>query len=75
MSSEQEFREPVDENWLIFSGVVIGMALLCAVLIILMSTIRSNHREDEISQRGKFVACQAVENEIARTVCINGWAR
>lgn len=60
-------------HWMYFMCTLIGMALLALVLIQVVATIRASHREDEISRRDKYVACQSIENELSRTVCLNGW--
>lgn len=60
-------------NRMIFIGVLVGMVLLCIAVMAGIGTIRVNHREDGVTRRAKYQACQALENEIARTVCINGW--
>lgn len=59
-------------HWMTFIGVIIGMALLGAFLLQMLGTIHSNHREDELSRRAKYQACQSLENEITRSTCING---
>lgn len=59
-------------HWMTFFGVVVGMALLAAFLLQMLGTIRANHREDEVSRRAKYEACQSLENEITRSTCING---
>jgi hypothetical protein len=59
-------------HWMTFFGVIVGMALLAAFLLQMLATIRANHREDEVSRRAKYEACQSVENEITRTACITG---
>ncbi len=69
----EEYSETVDPNWLIFFGTLVGMGLLAAAVIVGINTVRANHREDQISRRARYVACQAVENEPSRLVCINGW--
>ncbi len=73
MTEPEGYRDPVDPNWLIFFATIIGMGLLAAAVIVGINTVRANHREDEISRRAKYEACQAVENEPSRIVCINGW--
>lgn len=68
-----DYNEARQINWMIFAGVLVGMSLVAAVLVVMLNTIRASHREDEISRRAKYAACQAVENEPSRIVCINGW--
>lgn len=59
-------------HWMTFIGVIVGMAILGTFLLQMLATIRANHREDEVSRRAKYEACQTVENEITRTACITG---
>lgn len=73
MTEPEDYRDPVDPNWLIFFATLFGMALVAAAVIVLLGIVRDNHREDEISRRAKYQACTAVENEPSRIVCINGW--
>lgn len=62
-----------DADWMIFIGALVGMALLAVAVLAGLGNLRANHREDGITKRAKYEACQALENEIGRTVCINGW--
>jgi NADH:ubiquinone oxidoreductase subunit 3 (subunit A) len=59
-------------HWMTFIGVIVGMAILGTFLLQMLSTIRANHREDEVSRRARYEACQSLENEITRSTCING---
>lgn len=73
MTVECDCEDFTDPNWMILAGTLVGMALLCFAVIFMLGVIRSNHREDEISRRAKYEACQNIEHEITRTTCINGW--
>lgn len=59
-------------HWMTFFGVVVGMTLLATFLLQMLGTIRANHREDELSRRARYEACQSLENEINRSMCVSG---
>lgn len=59
-------------HWQIFIGSVIGMALLGAFAIVTLTVIQANHRQDEVSRRVRYEACESLENEISRSFCLLG---
>lgn len=61
------------QDYMILVGVLVGMVLVAFLLLTMMSTLRVNHHEDGITKRAKYQACQAIDNEASRIVCINGW--
>lgn len=60
-------------HWMIFISTLVGMVLIALVCTVFMHTVRDNRGVYEISRRAKYEACQSLENEVARTACMNGW--
>lgn len=71
----EDFSATRQVNRMVFAGVIVGMLIVLTVLALYIQAWRSNVREREISQREKYEACQHVENEPSRIVCINGWGQ
>lgn len=73
MRIEDDARERKREMWMWFVGLMCCVAAITIVLIVFVDWFEQRNLQDHITKRERIAACQGIETETARVVCVNGW--
>jgi hypothetical protein len=70
---EEEGRERKREMWMWFIGLMVSVVAITIVVIVMFEWFDDRNLQENLTKRERIAACQGIEAETVRVVCVNGW--